>query len=58
VRTSNVSTVIWVIMAIGGGLLLLAIVVRLYRRIRLRKSTHGPLLPKERTDRPGQELNA
>jgi Family of unknown function (DUF6049) len=58
VRTSNVSTVIWVIMAIGGGLLLIAIVVRLYRRIRRRKTTHGPLLPRERTDRPGQELKA
>jgi hypothetical protein len=56
VRTSNVSTVIWVIMAIGGGLLLIAIVVRLYRRVRRRKSTHGPLLPREPTDRSGQKL--
>ena len=58
VRTSNVSTVIWVIMAIGGALLFLAIVVRLYRRIRRRKTTHGPLLPRERPDVPGQELKA
>ena len=71
VRTSNVSTVIWVIMAIGGGLLFLAIVVRLVRRVRRRKSTHGPLLPRpvpgpvagpvasEGTPAaPGQELNA
>jgi hypothetical protein len=56
VRTSHVSTVIWVIMAIGGGLLLIAIVVRLYRRVRRRKSTHGPLLPREPTDRSGQKL--
>ncbi len=28
------------------ALLLLAIVVRLYRRIRRRKTTHGPLLPR------------
>jgi hypothetical protein len=47
VRTSHVSTVIWVLMAVGGGLLLIAIVVRLMRRIRLRKATHGPLLPRE-----------
>ncbi len=58
VRTSNVSTVIWVIIAIGGALLLLAIVVRLYRRIRRRKTTHGPLLPRERPDVPGRELKA
>jgi hypothetical protein len=55
VRTSNVSTVIWVIMAIGGGLLLLAIVVRLSRRIRRRKATHGPLLPSQASGQtPGQ----
>lgn len=60
VRTSNVSTVIWVIMAIGGALLLLAIVVRLYRRIRRRKTTHGPLLPRERPGsarRGAQDVN-
>jgi len=62
VRTSNVSTVIWLIMGVGGGLLFLAIVVRLVRRIRRRKSTHGPLLPREPAasegPKPGQELNA
>ena len=66
VRTSRVSTVIWVIMAAGGVLLFLAITVRLVRRIRRRKSTHGPRLPREpepseptpgdATPRPGQEL--
>jgi hypothetical protein len=44
VRTSHVSTVIWVIMAAGGGLLFLAILVRLFRRVRRRRATHGPLL--------------
>ena len=48
VRTSNVSTVIWVIMAIGGGLLFLAIAVRLLRRVRRRRATHGPRLTRER----------
>jgi hypothetical protein len=57
VRTSHVSTVIWVIMAVGGGLLLLAIVIRLIRRIRRRKSTHGPLLPHD-VGRPGQQVDA
>ncbi len=58
VRTSNVSTVIWVVMAIAGGLLFLAIVVRLVRRVRRRNATHGPVLPPDSVDRPGQELNA
>ena len=50
VRTSHVSTVIWVIMGAAGGLLLVAIVVRLFRRIRRRQSTHGPLLPPHPSD--------
>jgi hypothetical protein len=58
VRTSHVSTVIWVIMGAGGVLLLLAIVVRLFRRIRRRRATHGPLLSRERTGRTGRELRA
>jgi hypothetical protein len=65
VRTSHVSTVIWVIMGVGGGLLFLAITVRLVRRIRRRKATHGPLLARDRAGSPnqpnqpsGQELNA
>lgn len=45
VRTSRVSTVIWVIMVTGAALLMMAIVVRLFRRIRRRKATHGPRLP-------------
>ena len=58
VRTSNVSTVIWVIMAAGGALLLLAIVIRLIRRVRRRKSTHGPLLPPDPVQRPGHQVGA
>jgi hypothetical protein len=50
--------VIWVIMAVGGVLLFLAIGVRLFRRVRRRKSTHGPRLPRDRSGLPGQELNA
>ena len=50
VRTSHVSTVIWVIMAIGAAVLFLAIVIRLIRRVRRRRRTHGPLLPPP--DRP------
>jgi hypothetical protein len=58
VRTSRVSTVIWVIMAVGGGVLFLAIGIRLFRRIRRRKSTHGPRLPGHPENLPEQELNA
>ena len=58
VRTCNVSTVIWVIMAAGGALLLLAIVIRLIRRIRRRKSTHGPRLPRDSADRRGHQVGA
>jgi hypothetical protein len=58
VRTSRVSTVIWVIMAIGGTLLFLAIAVRLFRRVRRRKSTHGPRLTRQNPGPAGQELGA
>jgi len=58
VRTSRVGIVIWVIMAAGAALLFLAIGVRLYRRVRRRKSTHGPRLPRDQRRVPGQELNA
>jgi hypothetical protein len=46
VRTSHVSTVIWVIIGVGAAVLFLAIVVRLVRRLRRRRRTHGPLLPR------------
>jgi hypothetical protein len=58
VRTSRVSTLIWVIMAGGAALLFLAIGVRLYRRVRRRRSTHGPRLPRESRGLPGQEIDA
>jgi hypothetical protein len=44
VRTSNVGFVIWLVMGVGGAVLLLAIVVRIVRRVRARRATHGPLL--------------
>jgi hypothetical protein len=66
VRTSRVSTVIWVVMAAGGVLLFVTIAVRIFRRIRRRKATHGPRLPRstgrsaptpgDASARPGQEL--
>jgi uncharacterized protein DUF6049 len=56
VRTSHVSTVIWLVMAAGGIVLLIAIVVRVVRRVRRRKATHGPLLPRDAAPQPEQEL--
>jgi hypothetical protein len=37
VRSNHVSDVIWVILGVGGGILFLAIVLRLYRRFRPRR---------------------
>ena len=72
VRTSHVGVVVWTIMAAGGVLLFTAILVRLWRRVRRRKATHGPLLPRDRAEaatadpadpsgpheRPGHEVGA
>ncbi len=44
VRSSQVGLVIWVIMAGGAAVLFAAIVVRIVRRVRARKATHGPVL--------------
>jgi hypothetical protein len=38
VRTSNVGFVIWLVMGVGGGLLLVAIVWRIVRRVRERRT--------------------
>lgn len=56
VRTSHVSTVIWLVMAAGALVLLIAIVVRVVRRVRRRKATHGPLLPRDAAPQPEQEV--
>ncbi len=44
VRASNVGLVIWVVMGVGAALFLAAIALRVRRRVRTRKATHGPLL--------------
>ena len=44
IRTSQVGLVIWLIMAAGGAVLVLAFGVRVIRRIGRRRATHGPLL--------------
>ena len=44
VRSSRVGLIVWVVMAVGGTLLFVAIAVRLVRRISRRRRTHGPVL--------------
>ena len=44
VRSSQVGLVIWVIMGIGAAVLVIASGIRITKRVRERKSTHGPLL--------------
>jgi hypothetical protein len=44
IRTSQVGLVIWLIMAAGGAVLIVAITVRVFRRISRRRPSHGPLL--------------
>ena len=49
VRSSSVGLVLWVIMAGGSVVLFGAIAIRIVRRVRRRRATHGPLLhPVER----------
>jgi hypothetical protein len=44
VRSSRVGEILWLVMAVGAGLLFAAIAFRIGRRIRQRRRTHGPLL--------------
>ncbi|MGZ4490645.1 MAG: DUF6049 family protein [Nocardioidaceae bacterium] len=43
-RSSQVGLVIWVIMGIGAAVLVVAIAIRVRRRVSRRRQTHGPLL--------------
>ncbi len=47
VRSSNVGLIIWVIMGAGLAVLLVAVVVRVTRRVRRRRATPGPLLDRD-----------
>jgi hypothetical protein len=44
IRSSRVGLILWFVMGIGGAALLVAIVLRIWRRVRTRRRTHGPLL--------------
>jgi hypothetical protein len=47
VRSSQVGQWVWVVMAVGSALLFVAIAVRIHRRVRTRRATHGPVLQRE-----------
>lgn len=53
IRSSQVARWVWVAMAIGSALLFLTIVVRIVRRVRSRRSTHGPVLMQREQQRSG-----
>lgn len=44
IRSSRVGLILWIVMAIGGTALFVAIVLRIWRRVRRRRRTHGPVL--------------
>ena len=44
IRSSRVGLILWIVIGIGGAALLVAIVLRIWRRVRTRRRTHGPLL--------------
>ncbi len=44
IRSSKVGFILWIVMAVGGTALFVAIALRIWRRIRRRRRTHGPVL--------------
>lgn len=44
IRSSRVGFILWIVMAVGGTALFVAIVLRIWRRVRQRRRTHGPVL--------------
>jgi hypothetical protein len=49
VRSSRVGLILWFVMGIGGTALLVAIALRIWRRVRKRRRTHGPVLGQARS---------
>lgn len=44
IRSSRVGRILWIVMIVGGTALFIAIVLRIWRRVRNRRRTHGPVL--------------
>lgn len=49
IRSSQVGFILWIVMAVGGTALFVAIALRIWRRVRQRRRTHGPLLSQVRS---------
>jgi hypothetical protein len=44
IRSSRVGFILWIVMGVGGTALFVAIGLRIWRRVRRRRRTHGPVL--------------
>ena len=44
IRSSRVGLILWIVMAVGGTALFVAIALRIWRRVRPGPRTHGPVL--------------
>ncbi len=44
IRSSRVGLILWIVMGVAGSLLFVLVAVRIARRVRQRRRTHGPLL--------------
>jgi hypothetical protein len=44
IRSSQVGLILWIVMGVVGTLLFLLVAIRIVRRVRQRRRTHGPLL--------------
>jgi hypothetical protein len=51
IRSSRVGFILWVVMGVTGAVLFVVVVVRIWRRVRQRRATHGPLLRAADRDR-------
>ena len=51
IRSSRVGFFLWVVMGVSGAVLFVVVVVRIWRRVRQRRATHGPLLKAAERDR-------
>ena len=49
IRSSRVGLILWIVMGVGATALLVAISLRIWRRVRRRRRTHGPVLQRAET---------
>ncbi len=44
IRSSKVGLILWIVMGVGGAVLFVVVVFRVWRRVQQRRATHGPRL--------------